>query len=168
MSLEGGSIIGAAAVGVGATLGMDLWNLFLKRAFGIPSLNYCFLGRWLCHMRRGTFRHASISAAAPVPFECAAGWVAHYSIGLAFALAFVLAVPGWLSQPDVLLALLYGVGTVVFPLFVMQPALGLGIAGSRTPNPTQARLKSVATHTVFGVGLYLSALVVNQVQDALP
>jgi hypothetical protein len=29
-------------------------------------------------------------------------------------------------------------------------------------------VKSIATHTVFGMGLYLSALVVNQVQDVLP
>jgi hypothetical protein len=168
MSLEADSVIGAVAVGVGATLGMDLWNHFLKRAFGIPSLNYCLLGRWVCHMARGTFRHVSISAAPPMRCECVAGWVAHYSIGLVFALAFVLMVPGWLAQPSVLPALLYGVGTVVFPFFVMQPSLGLGIAGSRTLSPTQARLKSVATHTVFGVGMYLSAVVVDKVQHVLP
>jgi hypothetical protein len=55
-------------------------------------------------------------------------------------------------------ALLYGIGTVVFPFFIMQPSFGLGIAASRTPNPTQARLKSLATHTVFGIGLYVCAL----------
>jgi hypothetical protein len=54
-------------------------------------------------------------------------------------------------------AVLYGSGTVVFPLFIMQPSLGFGVAASRTPNPTQARLKSLMTHTVFGVGLYVCA-----------
>ena len=44
MSIEGSTIAAAIALGVGATLVMDLWNLFLKRAFGIPSLNYCMLG----------------------------------------------------------------------------------------------------------------------------
>ena len=48
--------------------------------------------------------------------------------------------------------------TVVFPFFLMQPSLGLGIAASRTPNPTQARVKSLATHTVFGLGMYGCAL----------
>jgi hypothetical protein len=52
---------------------------------------------------------------------------------------------------------------VVFPLFIMQPSFGLGIAASRTPNPMQARLKSLATHTVFGAGLYLCALGVSYV-----
>ncbi|MGK2962330.1 MAG: DUF2938 family protein [Gemmatimonadaceae bacterium] len=32
-----------------------------------------------------------------------------------------------------------------------------GIHRARTPHPTQARVKSLTTHTVFGVGLYVSA-----------
>ena len=52
------------------------------------------------------------------------------------------------------LAVAYGVATVVFPFFVLQPALGLGVASAATRNPAQARLKSLATHTVYGVGLY--------------
>jgi hypothetical protein len=47
------------------------------------------------------------------------------------------------------------------PWLVMQPSFGLGIAASKAPNPTQARLKSLMTHTVFGVGLYLCALGVS-------
>jgi hypothetical protein len=40
----------------------------------------------------------------------------------------------------------------------MQPAFGLGVAASKAASPTQARLKSLATHSVFGIGLYLCAL----------
>lgn len=164
MSIEAHSIIGATAIGIGATLIMDLWNLFLKRTFSIPALNYCLLGRWLRHMPRGTFRHASITAAPQKPLECTAGWIAHYTIGVVFALAFVVLASGhWLARPTLMPALLFGIGTVVFPLFILQPSLGLGIAASRTPNPTQARLKSLVTHTVFGVGLYVSALGVSYV-----
>ena len=47
----------------------------------------------------------------------------------------------------------FGIGTVVFPFCILQPSLGLGIAASRTPNPARARLKSLVTHTVCGVGL---------------
>lgn len=163
MSLDARHIIGAITIGLGATLLMDLWNLFLKHAFGIPSLDYCLLGRWLRHMPGGTFRHTRIAAATPKPFECAVGWIAHYSIGVAFALVFaVLAPEDWLSRPTLLPVLLYGIGTVVFPFFILQPSLGLGIAASKTPNPAQARLKSLATHTVFGIGLYICALGVSQ------
>jgi len=164
MSIEASYILGAIAVGIGATLVMDLWNLFLKRTFNIPSLNYCLLGRWLRHMPEGTFRHASISAAPPKSFECTVGSIAHYTIGIVFALVLVVFTSGdWLVRPTLLPALLYGIGTVVFPFFIMQPSFGLGIAASRTPNPTQARLKSLMTHTVFGVGLYVCALGVSYV-----
>ena len=164
MRVEANYIVGAIAIGIGATLGMDLWNLFLKKAFNVPSLNYCLLGRWLRHMHGGTVRHASITAAAQKPFECAVGWIAHYTIGVVFALVFIVLASGdWLARPTLLPALLYGIGTVVFPFFVMQPSLGLGIAASRTPKPNQARLKSLVTHTVFGVGLYVCAFGVNHV-----
>lgn len=162
-SVAASYLLGGVAIGIGATLVMDLWNLFLKRTFGIPSLNYCLLGRWVCHIPGGTIRHRSIAAAAPKPRECTVGWIAHYSIGLGLALGFVLLTSGdeWLLRPTLLPALLYGVGTVVFPFFLLQPSLGLGVASSRTPDPTRARLKSLATHSVFGIGLYLSALGVS-------
>ena len=162
--MTGRHILGAIAIGLGASLLMDLWNLFLKRAFGIPSLNYCLLGRWLLHMPGGVFRHAGIGAAAEKPLECPVGWVAHYSIGVSLALGFVLVGPtDWMLRPTLGPALLYGLATVVFPFFLMQPAFGLGMAGSRTPNPLQARMKSLATHTVFGVGLYVCALLLTLV-----
>jgi hypothetical protein len=164
MSIEASYILPAIAIGIGATLVMDLWNLFLKRTFSIPSLSYCLLGRWLRYMPGGTFRHASINAAPQQPLECAIGWIAHYTIGVVFALVFVVLVSGdWLARPTLLLALLYGIGTVVFPFFIMQPSLGLGVAASKTAKPMQARLKSLVTHTVFGVGLYLCALGVSYV-----
>jgi DUF2938 family protein len=163
VSTEATDILGPAAIGIGATVAMDLWNLFLKRAFSIPSLNYCLLGRWVRHMPGGTLRHANIAAAPQKPFECTAGWIAHYTIGIVFALVFVLASGDWRARPTLPPALLFGIATVVFPLFIMQPSLGLGIAASRTPNPTQARLKSLVTHAVFGVGLYVSALGVSYV-----
>ena len=152
------SLLVAAGIGAGATLGMDLWNLFLRRAFGIPSLDYCLLGRWALYLPRGVFRHRSIAASAPRQRECAAGWVVHYGIGVSLAVAFVVLVSGsWLARPTLLPALAFGIVTVVFPLFVLQPSLGLGVASSRAANPTAARLKSFATHAVFGLGLFACA-----------
>jgi hypothetical protein len=152
----------AIAIGIGATLLMDLWNLLLKRGFSVPSLDYCLLGRWVSHLPSGTLRHASIAAAPPKPFECTVGWMAHYTIGIVLALVFVGLTSGdWLARPTLLPALLYGIGTVVFPYFILQPSLGFGIAASRTPNPMQARFKSLVTHTVFGLGLYVCALGLN-------
>ena len=167
MNIQATSIVGGVLVGVGATVVQDLWNVLLKRAFGIPSLDVCLLGRWLCHMPAGTFKHASIAAAPPKNRECAVGAIAHYTIGVVFALLLVLLTSGeWLLRPTVLPALLVAVVTLVFPFFLMQPALGLGVASSRTPNPTRARLKSLMSHVAFGLGLYLCALPVSHVLRA--
>ena len=162
MSADAIYFLSTVVVGLGATLFMDIWALFLKRALGIPLANYGLVGRWLCHMPDGTFMHASIANASEKRFERAVGWIAHYVIGTAYALLFVACVSGsWLVQPSLLPALLFGIGTVLVPYFVMQPALGLGIAASRTPNPSQARLRSLLAHTAFGVGLYAFAVGVS-------
>jgi hypothetical protein len=95
------------------------------------------------------------------------GWIAHYVIGAVYALVLVALVSGnWLARPTLLPALLFGVGSVLAPFLVMQPSFGLGIAASRTPNPTQARLRSFIAHTAFGVGLYVCAVGVSYVVPA--
>ena len=158
------TLLAAGLMGVGATMAMDLWALLLRRAFGIPSLDLGLLGRWVLHMPEGKFVHRSLSAAAARPHERAVGRTAHYSIGVAFALLFwTIAPAGWFARPTLLPALVFGVATVVVPFFTMQPAFGLGVAASKTPKPNTARLKSLGTHTVFGVGLYLGALLVSRV-----
>jgi hypothetical protein len=155
-------LIGSALIGMGAAALMDVWSLALRRGFGIPTLDYALLGRWIGHFPRGRFAHQRIAAAPPVAGERPLGWLAHYAIGILFALP-LLAIwgPDWLQSPTIWPALLVGVGTIVAPWFVMQPAMGAGIAGSRTPNPRATRLRNLGTHVVYGVGLYLSAVALS-------
>jgi uncharacterized membrane protein YagU involved in acid resistance len=149
-------------MGLGATLTFDLWGLFLKRAFKIPSSNICLVGRWLRTMPEGTFMHANIGSSPQKSAECTVGWIAHYMIGIMFAIAFVaFAGNNWLRHPALIPAIVFGVVTVLAPFFIMQPLFGLGFAASKTPNPMQARLRSLMNHTAFGVGLYFFALLVN-------
>lgn len=145
-------------LGVGATMVMDVWALALRQ-LGIPSLNFAFLGRWIGHLPRGHWMHESIAKATPVRGELLVGWGAHYAIGLTFA-ALLLSTFGlkWARSPSLLPALLIGIMTVLAPLLVLQPAMGAGIASSKTPTPVFNCIKSVVTHTVYGLGLYLAAL----------
>ncbi|CAG2152990.1 DUF2938 domain-containing protein [Cupriavidus numazuensis] len=154
------TVAAIVATGIGATAFMDIWLTFLKR-MGVPTLNFAFIGRWVGHLFHGTFAHASIGQAKPIRGERSLGWLTHYAIGIAFA-ALLVAIQGigWTRHPTVLPAVLVGMVTVAAPLFVMQPAMGSGFAASRTPTPLRNCLRSVANHTVFGFGLYLSALVV--------
>lgn len=146
-------------VGIGATATMDAWSLVRRRLLGLPLPDYGLVGRWLGHMPRGRFRHEAIGAAPRVRGERLLGWTAHYLVGISFAaLLPLLRGPDWFCQPSPGPALLVGIGTVAAPLFLMQPGMGAGIAASRTPRPWAARLQSLLTHAVFGLGLYATAL----------
>ena len=69
----------------------------------------------------------------------------------------------WVQQPTIGPALAVGIGAVVAPFFLMQPGMGAGIAASRTPRPASARLQSLITHGVFGLGLYAAGQMVHLV-----
>jgi len=147
-------------IGTGATAIMDVWLLVLKKA-GVPIQPFGLLGRWIGHWRDGQWCHASIAKAAPVTGEVWLGWSAHYAIGVGFAGLLVLAFGSeWIASPSLGPAMLLGVFTVAAPLLVMQPALGAGIASTKTNAPLRNSLKSLANHSVFGIGLYLAAMAI--------
>ena len=149
-------------IGLGATAAVDAWAIARRRLLGIPAPDYGLVGRWLAHMPRGHFRHDAIAAAAPVQGERWLGWTAHYLIGISFAaLLPALWSPAWFCSPTIGPALIVGIGTVAAPFLVMQPGMGAGIAGSRTPRPAITRLQSLVTHAVFGLGLYATAWITS-------
>jgi hypothetical protein len=152
-------LVQAAVIGGGATALLDLWTLARQRITGTPVPDYGLVGRWLAWMPRGRFRHEAIARVAPVRGEAAVGWIAHYLIGITFALA-LLATWGleWARQPTLGPALLVGLGTVAAPFLLMQPGMGAGFFASRTPDPRAARVRSLMVHAVFGLSLYLAAL----------
>ncbi len=151
--------------GIGATALMDLWTVVRNKTFGTPMPNYALVGRWIAHMAHGRFQHASIAKAESRSGERVIGWAAHYLIGIAFAgLLAAIVGPAWFDSPAFLPALAIGIATVAAPFLVMQPAMGAGIAASRTPNPRAARLQSIVTHGIFGLGLYAAAVLIELFQ----
>ena len=151
------------AIGIGATVFMDLWSALLRR-LGVPTLNYALLGRWCGHWRHGVWFHRPIQAASPVPGEGATGWGLHYLTGVVFAVVFGRIIGAqWTTTPTLAPALAFGLVTVLMPWLLMQPALGAGVAAARTPQPWRSRAISVATHGVFGLGMYVAALALARV-----
>jgi hypothetical protein len=147
----------AVLIGAGATLTMDVWAAALRR-FGVPSLRFELLGRWVGHLARGRWRHEDIARTQPVRRERWIGGSTHYLIGISFA-TLLLACYGleWARAPTLFPALMIGVVTVLAPWLILQPAFGAGIASSKTPRPIFNSCKSLITHTVFGVGLFITA-----------
>lgn len=152
-------IIPAVFIGIGATVIMDIWAIFLKSAFGVTSLNYAMVGRWIGHMVKGKLMHQSIGQSPKITGEAIIGWSAHYIIGVIFAITLIL-IWGqkWLSSPSMIPALVLGFVTVVFPFLLIQPCFGMGVAATKLSSPHITQIKSIAAHLVFGMGLFLSGL----------
>ena len=150
-------VTNAVVIGIGATAFMDIIAALRTRFLGTPAANYTLVGRWLAYCARGRFHHPSIATTPPIHRETAIGWSAHYLIGIAFA-TVLLVIWGleWSCNPTIMPALIVGVASVAAPFLLMQPAMGSGIAASRTPNPAAARLRSLIAHAIFGVGLYVA------------
>ena len=137
-----------SAIRHGATLILDIWN-YLLGLFNIKSLDYRFVGRWIGNFVNGKFYHSNIMTTSPVQNELFIGWTAHYLIGISFSFVLIIVFGnGWLEKPLLVPAILIGLATVIAPLFIMQPALGFGIASSNLPNPIIRVLKSIITHLV--------------------
>ena len=151
-------LLSTILLGVGATALIDLWSILRKRLFGIAALDYALLGRWIAYLPTGRFFHRPIGKSLPVQGERLIGWVAHYLVGILFAAA-LLVTQGtkWLHDPAVFPAMIVGIVSIAAPFFVMQPAMGLGLAARHAPRPSIARFHTIITHVIFGLGLYLSA-----------
>lgn len=149
----------AAAVCIGGTVALDVWALVLKRVFDVPATSWAMVGRWIGNMPKGQFVQKSISTATPIRGESATGWGAHYIIGIGYGMPLVgLWGSKWLAHSNVLPPMILAICLLVLPYFVMMPGMGMGLAASRTPRPNVARLKSVASHSIFGLGMYATAL----------
>lgn len=144
-------------IGIGATAVMDVW-LFALARLGVPTSSFGLVGRWVGHFPSGRFVHPAIGKSAPVRGELALGWLTHYVIGIVYSAAFVALLGAeWVREPRLLPALVFGLVTVAAPWFLMQPAMGAGIAASKTSTPLANNLRSLSNHAAFGLGLYLAA-----------
>ena len=155
-------LLRAVAIGIGATVLMDLWAILLNKAFGQARPNWAPVGRWVWHLREGKVFHDDIGQAAPYRHELALGWAFHYLVGIVYGVILVvLAGSGWLAAPTFLPAFVLGIVTVGAGWFLLAPGMGAGWAASKRPNPMQIRALNLVSHTVFALGLYGTALLIR-------
>lgn len=151
-----------ALIGIGATLLMDLWAVFLWQVCGQAAPRWAGPGRWLWNLQHGTVFHNSIADAEPCRHEEALGWIFHYATGIVYGIILGLwGGPAWFANPTFLPAFIWGMVTVAAGWFLLQPGLGLGWAASKTPSPGKVRLLNLAGHFVFGLGLWGTALLIR-------
>lgn len=152
----------AILIGLGATLLMDGWSWIQRNVFGIASLNYALVARWVLCIPKGKWMHRTILQTPKVAGEQLLGWLLHYAIGIAFAFLLICwAGEHWLADPSLNDAVVIGMATLCVPFLLIQPCLGFGVAASKTPMPWRARVLSFITHLVYGTGLFISAEVLR-------
>lgn len=151
-----------AVIGIGATILMDLWALFLNRAFGVGLPNWGMVGRWVWALRTGKLFHDDIGEAPRYANELALGWAFHYLVGIVYGIALVLFVGApWLAAPTFPPAFIWGIVTVAGGWFLLAPGMGAGWAASKRPNPMRVRGMNLLAHTVFAIGLFGTALLIR-------
>ncbi|XIF03827.1 DUF2938 family protein [Serratia marcescens] len=118
--------------GVGATLCTDLW----------PS---CKSACWASRPLTTRWSAAGLSACSTAGFitlrswlrRCAGrksdGWLLHYAIGVAFAFIPLAWRPSRVRRADAAGRAVERLAEPGAPFFVMQPALGFGVAAANTP-----------------------------------
>lgn len=155
-------IINGTLIGIGATIVMDVWVLVLARFFGQARPNWGLVGRWFWHLLDGQIFHDDISLSPAYKHEVFLGWFGHYAVGILYGIIFALyAGAVWFANPMFLPVWIFGILTVAAGWFLLQPGLGIGWAASRLPNAAHVRILNLAAHTLFAIGMYATALLLN-------
>lgn len=149
-------------IGIGGTVLLDIWSYLAQQVFGVPATNWAMVGRWVGNFFSGrwTLLHPQ---SRKIGKETLIGWATHYLIGMAYGLPlYWFWGYEWLQSPSLSAPLIVSWVLLIAPFFIMMPGLGAGFAGSKTPNPHSTRLKSIAGHTVFALGMYLVATLLSR------
>ena len=147
-------------VGIGSTLFLDLWGLFLFKLKGIPATDWGSVGRWLLGLRQGLWVASQQDTRPTSLLEKVSGWAFHYFVGIAYA---VIVAIGWgepfIQAPTLLPIILVGIVlSSVAGLTLFMPAMGAGFFGRKIPNQGTAILMMMIAHTVFALGQFSFAL----------
>ncbi len=148
-------------IGIGGTLLLDVWAWALSLIFGVSSTNWALVGRWIVNLTFGrlTVNHPKSKT---IRGELLIGWLAHYLIGISYGISlFIIWGENWLIQPTIDEPVMISWVLLIAPFFIMMPGLGAGVAGQNTPNPTLTRFKSLVGHTIFGIGMFCTAKLIQ-------
>ena len=149
-------------IGILATITMDVLSVTALKLGWIVFLPPRLTGRWLASVARGQFLHSDIGRVPPINHEIAIAVPMHYVVGITLALLYLLLISALgLSPRDLLTALAFALCTSLLPWLLMFPAMGYGWFGTHGPPGTRLFLSSLVTHCFYGVGLWISVLILS-------
>jgi hypothetical protein len=149
-------------VGVAATVTMDVLATMSRKVGLVVGAKGIWVGRWYLGMARGRFAYSDITTTPEIPGEKRAALVGHYVIGVVLAIIYLFGAR-WLglAPSSFFVAGGYGLATCVFPWFLLLPAMGFGVFGSKGPPELKLFTSSLVNHLYYGIGLWWSAWVVR-------
>ena len=154
-------LFGGAAVGVAATVTMDVAMVAAAKlaagAFASEKNSPEAIGRWAAGLCRGRWRSEDVSAEPPVRGELWLGLAAHYLTGVVLTEAYLAALRRSGLRPGVAGATAYGIATSVLPLLLMYPSMGYGCWGRRSSDVRRLVSSMLLGHAAFGAGIGLWA-----------
>jgi hypothetical protein len=120
----------AVAIGVGATVVMDLWAVLLQRLFRVQPSNWAMVGRWVGHFSNGKFLHDRSRMRGPYVVSWRLAGLSTTSPASRMARCYsVSGASSGRGAPRCLPALILSWVALVAPFFVLQPGMGLGCRG---------------------------------------
>ena len=158
-------------VGIFSCLVMDLWQRLVKLTYGINPSDWGIIGRWLIMLiLKQKIYNPNIEKEKSYKNELIIGWVFHYFVGVVYGVFFAfLAGPDWIAAPTFPPAFIYALATIAGGWFLLHPGLGLGWAVSKVEHPNRVRMLGLLSHNVFGLGLWLFALLLTlSASDTVP
>lgn len=142
-------------VGVAGTVTMDILATVSRKLGLAMGANGQWVGRWYQGFARGRFVHPDITTVPEQPGEMRAALVGHYIIGITLGVLYVFGVElVGVSPASFVVSVGYGLGTCIFPWFLVFPALGFGVFGRRGPRELKVFSASVLNHLGYGLGLW--------------
>jgi hypothetical protein len=142
-------------MGIAATVTMDLLASVSRKIGLTVGAKGAWVGRWYLGMTRGQLTYPNIADAPEQAGEKRAALIGHYLIGIVLAVFYVFGA-GWLgvSPSSLLVALVYGFVTCIFPWFLTFPAFGFGFLGLKAPPESRLLFTSIMNHLYYGLGLW--------------
>ncbi len=148
-------------VGILACAILDLWQRVLLLTFKVPPSNWAMVGRWVIILSRSrVWLQNDLAQRDPLRNELLVGWSFHYLVAIAYAIFYFILFKQGVVGLTLFDGLIFGLISVIVPWFFFMPALGAGILGIKTPNPSFVCALALIAHAIFGgaIGLFFNLL----------
>lgn len=159
------TILSMLFIGIFSAVFMDLTMNLYNLIKGLRINDFQLLGRYILYTLQGHLIENRIETVPYRQHEIAIGWIAHFTISFIYSLFYVLIIEKGLAViPSFKKAIFFSWALLIFPLGFMSYAFGYGLFWEYLPDTYWDLFFSFLCHTCYGIGIYVSALILYHVK----